>query len=117
MPLSASVCFGLVAEVRDVEDCAQVLRCIASSSSCPAQYGLTLLSVVRHLARVCLHGARNQLSPRTLADSFSPVLFRHSTGSVTPHFNQASGGTNPPCTQPYTCVVDYCPVCLPQKKS
>uniref|UniRef100_H2TSE5 Phosphatidylinositol 3-kinase regulatory subunit alpha n=1 Tax=Takifugu rubripes TaxID=31033 RepID=H2TSE5_TAKRU len=70
-----------VQEVRDVEDCAQVLRCIASSSSCPAQYGLTLLSVVRHLARVCLHGSRNQLSPRTLAESFSPVLFRLSAGS------------------------------------
>uniref|UniRef100_A0A674P6F7 Phosphoinositide-3-kinase regulatory subunit 1 n=1 Tax=Takifugu rubripes TaxID=31033 RepID=A0A674P6F7_TAKRU len=67
----------------DVEDCAQVLRCIASSSSCPAQYGLTLLSVVRHLARVCLHGSRNQLSPRTLAESFSPVLFRLSAGAVT----------------------------------
>lgn len=65
-----------------MEDCAQVLRCIASSSSCPAQYGLTLLSVVRHLARVCLHGSRNQLSPRTLAESFSPVLFRLSAGSV-----------------------------------
>lgn len=65
-----------------MEDCAQVLRCIASSSSCPAQYGLTLLSVVRHLARVCLHGARNQLSPRTLAESFGPVLFRHATGYV-----------------------------------
>uniref|UniRef100_A0A3B5AGU2 Phosphatidylinositol 3-kinase regulatory subunit alpha-like n=1 Tax=Stegastes partitus TaxID=144197 RepID=A0A3B5AGU2_9TELE len=37
------------AEVRDPEDCAQVLRGVASSPACPAQYGLTLLSVVRHL--------------------------------------------------------------------
>uniref|UniRef100_H3DNG4 Phosphatidylinositol 3-kinase regulatory subunit alpha n=1 Tax=Tetraodon nigroviridis TaxID=99883 RepID=H3DNG4_TETNG len=70
-----------VQEVRDLEDCAQVLRCVASSSSCPAQHGLTLLSLVRHLARLCLHGSRNQLSPRSLAESFSPVLFRHSSGS------------------------------------
>lgn len=70
-----------VQEVRDPEDCAQVLRGVASSPACPAQYGLTLLSVVRHLARLCLHGARNQLSPRNLAESFSPLLFRHSTGS------------------------------------
>uniref|UniRef100_A0A8C4GJ68 Phosphatidylinositol 3-kinase regulatory subunit alpha n=1 Tax=Dicentrarchus labrax TaxID=13489 RepID=A0A8C4GJ68_DICLA len=70
-----------VQEVRDLEDCAQVLRGIASSPTCPAQYGLTLLSVVRHLARLCLHGSRNQLSPRNLAESFSPLLFRQTAGS------------------------------------
>uniref|UniRef100_UPI0037E8D5DE phosphatidylinositol 3-kinase regulatory subunit alpha-like isoform X1 n=1 Tax=Semicossyphus pulcher TaxID=241346 RepID=UPI0037E8D5DE len=70
-----------VQEVRDLEDCAQVLRGVASSPSCPAQYGLTLLSVVRHLARLCLHGSRNQLSPRNVAESFSPLLFRQTTGS------------------------------------
>uniref|UniRef100_A0A671UPF2 Phosphatidylinositol 3-kinase regulatory subunit alpha n=2 Tax=Eupercaria TaxID=1489922 RepID=A0A671UPF2_SPAAU len=53
------------------------------SPSCPAQYGLTLLSVVRHLARLCLHSARNQLSPRNLAESFSPLLFRQAAGSDT----------------------------------
>ncbi|XP_060895106.1 phosphatidylinositol 3-kinase regulatory subunit alpha-like [Labrus mixtus] len=70
-----------VQEVRDLEDCAQVLRGVASSPSCPAQYGLTLLSVIRHLARLCLHGPRNQLSPRILAESFSPLLFRQTPGS------------------------------------
>nr|XP_046242518.1 phosphatidylinositol 3-kinase regulatory subunit alpha-like [Scatophagus argus] len=71
----------VVQEVRDLEDCAQLLRAVASSPTCPAQYGLTLLSVVRHLARLCLHGSRNQLSPRNLAESFSPLLFRHPAGS------------------------------------
>uniref|UniRef100_A0A7N6BNL0 Phosphatidylinositol 3-kinase regulatory subunit alpha n=1 Tax=Anabas testudineus TaxID=64144 RepID=A0A7N6BNL0_ANATE len=71
-----------VQEVIDLEDCAQVLRGVASSPACPAQYGLTLLSVVRHLARLCLHGSRNQLNPRNLAETFGPLLFRHSTGSV-----------------------------------
>ncbi|XP_041855421.1 phosphatidylinositol 3-kinase regulatory subunit alpha-like isoform X1 [Melanotaenia boesemani] len=70
-----------VQEVRDPEDCAQVLRGVASSPACPAQYGLTLLSVVRHLARLCLHGSRNQLSPRNLAETFSPLLFRQAAGS------------------------------------
>lgn len=71
----------LCAEVRDPEDCAQVLRGVASSPACPAQYGLTLLSVVRHAARLCLHGSRNQLSPRTVAENFSPLLFRQTAGS------------------------------------
>uniref|UniRef100_A0A8C6KZZ6 Phosphoinositide-3-kinase regulatory subunit 1 n=1 Tax=Nothobranchius furzeri TaxID=105023 RepID=A0A8C6KZZ6_NOTFU len=71
----------LSAEVRDPEDCAQVLRGVASSPSCPAQYGLTLFSVIRHLARLCLHGSRNQLSPRGVAENFSPLLFRHLTCS------------------------------------
>uniref|UniRef100_A0A3Q1IEG4 Phosphatidylinositol 3-kinase regulatory subunit alpha n=1 Tax=Anabas testudineus TaxID=64144 RepID=A0A3Q1IEG4_ANATE len=70
-----------VQEVIDLEDCAQVLRGVASSPACPAQYGLTLLSVVRHLARLCLHGSRNQLNPRNLAETFGPLLFRHSTGT------------------------------------
>lgn len=59
-----------------------MLRSVASSPTCPAQYGLTLLSVVRHLARLCLHGSRNQLGPRNLAESFSPLLFRQTAGSV-----------------------------------
>uniref|UniRef100_A0AAQ6IEM0 Phosphatidylinositol 3-kinase regulatory subunit alpha n=1 Tax=Anabas testudineus TaxID=64144 RepID=A0AAQ6IEM0_ANATE len=73
---------SVLQEVIDLEDCAQVLRGVASSPACPAQYGLTLLSVVRHLARLCLHGSRNQLNPRNLAETFGPLLFRHSTGSV-----------------------------------
>lgn len=72
----------LLSEVRELEECAQLLRSVASSPTCPAQYGLTLLSVVRHLARLCLHGSRNQLSPRNLAESFSPLLFRQTAGSV-----------------------------------
>ncbi|KAM8866695.1 phosphatidylinositol 3-kinase regulatory subunit alpha-like isoform X1 [Synchiropus splendidus] len=68
-------------EVRDPEECGQVLLGIASSPTCSAQYGLTLLSVVRHLARLCLHSARNQQSPQTLAEVFSPLLFRQAAGS------------------------------------
>uniref|UniRef100_A0A667XFP3 Phosphoinositide-3-kinase regulatory subunit 1 n=1 Tax=Myripristis murdjan TaxID=586833 RepID=A0A667XFP3_9TELE len=76
-------------EVRDPEDCAQVLRGVASSPACPAQYGLTLLSLVRHLARLCLHASRNQLSPRGLAEAFSPLLFRPPAG-CNPHWSSAA---------------------------
>ncbi|XP_019721513.1 phosphatidylinositol 3-kinase regulatory subunit alpha-like [Hippocampus comes] len=65
-----------VQEVRDPEECARVLLGVASSPTCAAQYGLTLLSVVRHLARLGAHAARNQLSVRGLAETFSPLLFR-----------------------------------------
>ncbi|TNN52222.1 Phosphatidylinositol 3-kinase regulatory subunit alpha [Liparis tanakae] len=68
-----------VQEVRDLEECAQLLRGLASSPACAAQYGLTLLSVVRHLARLCLLGT--QMSPRSLAESFSLLLFRPAAGS------------------------------------
>ncbi|CAL8343958.1 unnamed protein product [Lota lota] len=71
-----------VKEVKELEDCAQVLRGVASSPACPAQHGLTLLSLVRHLARLCLQSARNQLSPRGLAESFSPLLFRTSSAAT-----------------------------------
>ncbi|XP_031694397.1 phosphatidylinositol 3-kinase regulatory subunit alpha-like isoform X2 [Anarrhichthys ocellatus] len=70
-----------VQDVQDLEDCAQLLRGVTSSPSFPAQYGLTLLSVVRHLARLCLTGTRTQLSPRNLAETFSPLLFRPAAGS------------------------------------
>uniref|UniRef100_A0A8C2XLQ9 Phosphoinositide-3-kinase regulatory subunit 1 n=1 Tax=Cyclopterus lumpus TaxID=8103 RepID=A0A8C2XLQ9_CYCLU len=76
--VSPLTCF-VSAEVRDLEECAQLLRGVASSPACPAQYGLTLLGVVRHLARLCLHGAGTQMSPQNLAESFSPLLFRPSS--------------------------------------
>uniref|UniRef100_A0A8C5CYZ3 Phosphatidylinositol 3-kinase regulatory subunit alpha-like n=1 Tax=Gadus morhua TaxID=8049 RepID=A0A8C5CYZ3_GADMO len=71
-----------VKEVKELEDCAQVLRGVTSSPACPAQHGLTLLSLVRHLARLCLQSARNQLSPRSLAEGFSPLLFRTSSAAT-----------------------------------
>ncbi|XP_072288812.1 phosphatidylinositol 3-kinase regulatory subunit alpha-like isoform X1 [Eucyclogobius newberryi] len=70
-----------VQDVRELEECAQLLRTIAASSLTPPQYGLTLLSVIRHLARVCVHSPRNQLSPRGLAETFSALLFRNNTGA------------------------------------
>ncbi|XP_056130393.1 phosphatidylinositol 3-kinase regulatory subunit alpha-like isoform X2 [Lampris incognitus] len=65
-----------VQEVREAEECAQVLRGIASSPACPPQYGLTFLSLLRHLARLCSLNPRNQINPRALAEGFSPLIFR-----------------------------------------
>uniref|UniRef100_A0A8D3CMS2 Phosphatidylinositol 3-kinase regulatory subunit alpha n=1 Tax=Scophthalmus maximus TaxID=52904 RepID=A0A8D3CMS2_SCOMX len=78
-------------EVRELEDCAQVLRGVVSSQACPAQYGLTLLSVVRHLARLCLHSAWNQLSPRQLAESFTlpPKPAKPSPPAASSSFNNS----------------------------
>uniref|UniRef100_A0A8C5EZX5 Phosphatidylinositol 3-kinase regulatory subunit alpha-like n=1 Tax=Gouania willdenowi TaxID=441366 RepID=A0A8C5EZX5_GOUWI len=56
----------------------QLRLLLIPAPSCPAQYGLTLLSVVRHLARLSVN--RNQVSVRGLAETFSPLLFRHTTG-------------------------------------
>uniref|UniRef100_A0A8C5GAI0 Phosphatidylinositol 3-kinase regulatory subunit alpha n=1 Tax=Gouania willdenowi TaxID=441366 RepID=A0A8C5GAI0_GOUWI len=76
--LPSSLQVDMIHAVREPEECAQVLRGVASAPSCPAQYGLTLLSVVRHLARLSVN--RNQVSVRGLAETFSPLLFRHTTG-------------------------------------
>ncbi|XP_046904163.1 phosphatidylinositol 3-kinase regulatory subunit alpha-like [Hypomesus transpacificus] len=70
-----------VQEVRDPEECGQMLRRLASSPSSPPQYWLTLVCLLRHFSRVCLSGSRNQLSVRALADAFSPLLFRTQTVS------------------------------------
>lgn len=64
------------AEVVNSEECAQLLRHIASSPSLPPQYWLTLQCLLRHFARVCQSGSKNLLSARAIGEIFSPVLFR-----------------------------------------
>ncbi|KAM3874148.1 phosphatidylinositol 3-kinase regulatory subunit alpha [Diretmus argenteus] len=65
-----------VQEVVNSEECAQLLRRIASSTSLPAQYWLTLHCLLRHFARVCHNGPKNLLTARALGEIFSPVFFR-----------------------------------------
>uniref|UniRef100_UPI0037E8F0FC phosphatidylinositol 3-kinase regulatory subunit alpha isoform X1 n=2 Tax=Semicossyphus pulcher TaxID=241346 RepID=UPI0037E8F0FC len=73
-----------VKEVVNAEECAQLLRRIASSPSLPPQYWLTLHCVLRHFARVCQNGSKNLLSARALGEIFSPVFFRQQTTSCEP---------------------------------
>lgn len=68
-------CFNF-AEVQGMEECAEHLRRLAASSVLPPQYWLTLQCLLRHLARVCQASAANLLNARTLAEIFSPALFR-----------------------------------------
>uniref|UniRef100_A0A8C4DZS8 Phosphatidylinositol 3-kinase regulatory subunit alpha n=1 Tax=Dicentrarchus labrax TaxID=13489 RepID=A0A8C4DZS8_DICLA len=63
-------------EVANPEECAQLLRCIASTPSLPPQYWLTLHCLLRHFARVCQNCSKNLLSARALGEIFSPVFFR-----------------------------------------
>uniref|UniRef100_A0A8C9Y787 Phosphatidylinositol 3-kinase regulatory subunit alpha n=1 Tax=Sander lucioperca TaxID=283035 RepID=A0A8C9Y787_SANLU len=63
-------------EVVNPEECAQLLRCIATAPSLPPQYWLTLHCLLRHFSRVCQNSSKNLLSARALGEIFSPVLFR-----------------------------------------
>lgn len=58
------------------EECAQLLRRIASTPSLSPQYWLTLHCLLRHFARVCQNCSKNLLSARALGEIFSPVFFR-----------------------------------------
>uniref|UniRef100_A0A8D3AJA1 Phosphatidylinositol 3-kinase regulatory subunit alpha n=1 Tax=Scophthalmus maximus TaxID=52904 RepID=A0A8D3AJA1_SCOMX len=63
-------------EVANPEECAQLLRRIASTPSLPPQYWLALHCLLRHFARMCQNGSKNLLSARALGEIFSPVFFR-----------------------------------------
>ncbi|KAK2818695.1 hypothetical protein Q5P01_024256 [Channa striata] len=71
-------------EVVNPEECAQLLRRIASTPSLPPQYWLTLHFVLSHFARVCQNGSKNLLSARALGEIFSPVFFRAQAASCEP---------------------------------
>ncbi len=71
-------------EVANPEECAQLLRRIASTPSLPPQYWLTLHCLLRHFARVCQNGSKNLLSARALGEIFSPVFFRQQTSRWVP---------------------------------
>uniref|UniRef100_A0A671WIS6 Phosphatidylinositol 3-kinase regulatory subunit alpha n=1 Tax=Sparus aurata TaxID=8175 RepID=A0A671WIS6_SPAAU len=77
---SLTSCFVSVStEVPNPEECAPLLRRIASTPSLPPQYWLTLQCLLRHFARVCQNSSKNLLSARALGEIFSPVFFRQQT--------------------------------------
>lgn len=72
-------CFFFVffeTEVANPEECAQLLRHIASTPSLPPQYWLTIHCLIRHFAKVCQSCAKNLLGARALGEIFSPMVFR-----------------------------------------
>uniref|UniRef100_A0A669DC39 Phosphatidylinositol 3-kinase regulatory subunit alpha n=1 Tax=Oreochromis niloticus TaxID=8128 RepID=A0A669DC39_ORENI len=72
-------------EAVNPEECAQLLRRIASTPGLPPQYWLTLHCLLRHFARVCQNGSKNLLSARSLGEIFSPVFFRQQATSLDAH--------------------------------
>uniref|UniRef100_A0A8C9Y505 Phosphatidylinositol 3-kinase regulatory subunit alpha n=1 Tax=Sander lucioperca TaxID=283035 RepID=A0A8C9Y505_SANLU len=76
---------SVLTEVVNPEECAQLLRCIATAPSLPPQYWLTLHCLLRHFSRVCQNSSKNLLSARALGEIFSPVLFRQQATSLDAH--------------------------------
>uniref|UniRef100_A0A3Q0SBZ1 Phosphatidylinositol 3-kinase regulatory subunit alpha n=1 Tax=Amphilophus citrinellus TaxID=61819 RepID=A0A3Q0SBZ1_AMPCI len=72
-------------EVLNPDECAQLLRHIASTPVLPPQYWLTLHCLLRHFTRVCQNGSKNLLSARSLGEIFSPVFFRQQAPSLDAH--------------------------------
>ncbi|KAJ8401843.1 hypothetical protein AAFF_G00374240 [Aldrovandia affinis] len=71
-------------EVQSPEECAQLLRGVAGTSSVPPQFWLTLHCLVKHFSRVCQSAAKNLLTARALGEIFSPLLFRHQAAGCEP---------------------------------
>lgn len=68
--------FFFFTEVVNLEECAQLLRHIASTPSLPPQYWLTIHCLIRHFSKVCQNCTKNLLSARALGEIFSPMVFR-----------------------------------------
>uniref|UniRef100_A0AAY4CW47 Phosphatidylinositol 3-kinase regulatory subunit alpha n=1 Tax=Denticeps clupeoides TaxID=299321 RepID=A0AAY4CW47_9TELE len=97
-------------EAQSSDECAQLLRRVLQSPAVPPQHWLTLLSLLRHFARICQSSARNLLSARMLGEIFSPLLFRqHATRWARTH--PAICMPPPPPTPPRS----LCPTALPPK--
>ncbi|XP_078071128.1 phosphatidylinositol 3-kinase regulatory subunit alpha isoform X2 [Mustelus asterias] len=68
-------------EVLNTEECAQLLRRAIRSHNVPHQYWLTLHYLIKHFCKLCQSSGKNNLSARTLAEIFSPLLFRQQAAS------------------------------------
>lgn len=83
--LSSSLSFfPLFTEVVSAEECAQLLRHIASTPSLPPQYWLAIHCLIRHFSRVCQNCTKNLLSARAVGEIFSPMVFRQQSARWVP---------------------------------
>ncbi|KAK1200037.1 P85A kinase, partial [Pygoscelis papua] len=68
-------------EVQSSEEYAQLLKKLIRSPNIPPQYWLTLQYLLKHLLRVCQASSKNLVNARSLAEVFSPLLFKFQIAS------------------------------------
>ncbi|NWT32324.1 P85A kinase, partial [Cardinalis cardinalis] len=68
-------------ELQSSEEYAQLLKKLIRSPNIPPQYWLTLQYLLKHFLRVCQASSKNLLNARSLAEIFSPLLFRFQIAS------------------------------------
>lgn len=66
----------LLADVQSSEEYAQLLKKLIRSPNIPHQYWLTLQYLLKHFLRLCQASSKNLLNARSLAEIFSPLLFK-----------------------------------------
>ncbi|KAM9138111.1 phosphatidylinositol 3-kinase regulatory subunit alpha isoform 2-T2 [Pangshura tecta] len=82
--IPASVCSEMISgaqEVQSSDEYAQLLKKLIRSPNIPHQYWLTLQYLLRHFFRLCQTSSKNLLNARSLAEIFSPLLFKFQLGS------------------------------------
>ncbi|KAM4808105.1 phosphatidylinositol 3-kinase regulatory subunit alpha isoform 1-T1 [Rhinophrynus dorsalis] len=70
-----------VRESVNSDEYAQLLRKIIRSANVPHQYCLTLQCLLKHFFQLCQSSSKNLLSAKSLAEIFSPLLFRNQPAS------------------------------------
>ncbi|KYO29209.1 hypothetical protein Y1Q_0009977 [Alligator mississippiensis] len=68
-------------EVQSSEDYVQLLKRLIRSPNTPPQYWLTLQYLLKHFLRLCQASSKNLLNARSLAEIFSPLLFKFQISS------------------------------------
>ncbi|NWI50670.1 P85A kinase, partial [Calyptomena viridis] len=72
---------SIAQEVQSSEEYAQLLKKLIRSPNIPPQYWLTLQYLLKHFLRVCQASSKNLLNARSLAEIFSPLLFKFQIAS------------------------------------
>lgn len=75
----------LLADVQSSEEYAQLLKKLIRSPNIPHQYWLTLQYLLKHFLRLCQASSKNLLNARSLAEIFSPLLFKYQIARYVGH--------------------------------
>ncbi|OXB80872.1 UNVERIFIED_CONTAM: hypothetical protein H355_016889 [Colinus virginianus] len=82
--IPATVYSDIISVAQDVqssEEYAQLLKKLIRSPNIPHQYWLTLQYLLKHFLRLCQASSKNLLNARSLAEIFSPLLFKFQIAS------------------------------------